>query len=276
MMYETNFHSVSSPQEAEAILATATDAKILAGGQTLIPTMKQRLAAPSDVIDLSQAEGLRGVTITKRKVMGVMKADGGETVTIGAMTTHAEVAANAELAEVFPAMCRLAGNIGDPAVRHRGTIGGSVANNDPAADYPAALLALAATIHTNKREIAASDYFQGMFETALQEGEIITAVSFQAPAAGGYGKFPNPASRYAMAGVFVARSKDGAVRVAVTGAGENGVFRHAGLEAALTADYSANAVDRVEVSAEGLMSDLHGTAAYRANLIKVMAKRALA
>ncbi len=275
-MYETNFHKASTAQDAAALLAKSDDGKILAGGQTLIPTMKQRLAAPADLVDLSRAEALRGVTITKRKKMGIMKADGGETITIGAMTTHAEVAGNTELAQVCPVICGLAGNIGDPAVRHRGTIGGSVANNDPAADYPAALLALGATIHTNSRDIAAEDYFKGMFLTALDDMEIITAVSFQAPVVGGYGKFPNPASRYAMAGVFVAKSVDGEVRVSVTGAGDNGVYRHAGLEAALSADWSASAVDAVEVSADGLMSDLHGTAAYRANLIKVMAKRALA
>lgn len=275
-MYETNFHKASTAQDAAALLAKSDDGKILAGGQTLIPTMKQRLAAPADLVDLSRAEALRGVTITKRKKMGIMKADGGETITIGAMTTHAEVAGNTELAQVCPVICGLAGNIGDPAVRHRGTIGGSVANNDPAADYPAALLALGATIHTNSRDIAAEDYFKGMFLTALDDMEIITAVSFQAPVVGGYGKFPNPASRYAMAGVFVAKSVDGDVRVSVTGAGDNGVYRHAGLEAALSADWSASAVDAVDVSTGGLMSDLHGTAAYRANLIKVMAKRALA
>ena len=275
-MYETNFHKASTAQDAAALLAKSDDGKILAGGQTLIPTMKQRLAAPADLVDLSRAEALRGVTITKRKKMGIMKADGGETITIGAMTTHAEVAGNTELAQVCPVICGLAGNIGDPAVRHRGTIGGSVANNDPAADYPAALLALGATIHTNSRDVAAEDYFKGMFLTALDDMEIITAVSFQAPVVGGYGKFPNPASRYAMAGVFVAKSVDGEVRVSVTGAGDNGVYRHAGLEAALSADWAASAVDAVEVSTDGLMSDLHGTAAYRANLIKVMAKRALA
>ena len=275
-MYETNFHKASTAQDAAALLAKSDDGKILAGGQTLIPTMKQRLAAPADLVDLSRAEALRGVTITKRKKMGIMKADGGETITIGAMTTHAEVAGNTELAQVCPVICGLAGNIGDPSVRYRGTIGGSVANNDPAADYPAALLALGATIHTNSRDVAAEDYFKGMFLTALDDMEIITAVSFQAPVVGGYGKFPNPASRYAMVGVFVAKSVDGEVRVSVTGAGDNGVYRHAGLEAALSADWSASAVDAVEVSADGLMSDLHGTAAYRANLIKVMAKRALA
>ena len=275
-MYETNFHKAATAQDAAAILTKSDDGKILAGGQTLIPTMKQRLAAPSDLIDLSQVSALRGVTITKRKKMGIMKAEGGETITIGAMTTHSEVAGDVELMKVCPVICGLAGNIGDPAVRHRGTIGGSVANNDPAADYPAALLALGATIHTNTREIAAADYFTGMFATALTDDEIITAVSFQAPAVGGYGKFPNPASRYAMAGVFVAKSVEGDVRVAVTGAGDNGVYRHAGLEAALSADWSAASVDAVEVSADGLMSDLHGNATYRANLIKVMTKRALA
>jgi carbon-monoxide dehydrogenase medium subunit len=275
-MYETNFHKAATAQDAAALLTKSDDGKILAGGQTLIPTMKQRLAAPSDLIDLSQATALRGVTITKRKKMGVLKAEGGETITIGAMTTHSEVAGDVELVKVCPVICGLAGNIGDPAVRHRGTIGGSVANNDPAADYPAALLALGATIHTNTREIAAADYFTGMFATALTDDEIITAVSFQAPAVGGYGKFPNPASRYAMAGVFVAKSVEGDVRVAVTGAGDNGVYRHAGLEAALSADWSAASVDAVEVSADGLMSDLHGNAGYRANLIKVMTKRALA
>jgi carbon-monoxide dehydrogenase medium subunit len=275
-MYETNFHKAATAQDAAALLTKLDDGKILAGGQTLIPTMKQRLAAPSDLIDLSQATALRGVTITKRKKMGVLKAEGGETITIGAMTTHSEVAGDVELVKVCPVICGLAGNIGDPAVRHRGTIGGSVANNDPAADYPAALLALGATIHTNTREIAAADYFTGMFATALTDDEIITAVSFQAPAVGGYGKFPNPASRYAMAGVFVAKSVEGDVRVAVTGAGDNGVYRHAGLEAALSADWSAASVDAVEVSADGLMSDLHGNAGYRANLIKVMTKRALA
>ena len=275
-MYETNFHKASTAHDAAALLAKSDDGKILAGGQTLVPTMKQRLAAPADLVDLSRAEALRGVTITKRKKMGIMKADGGETITIGAMTTHAEVAGNTELAQVCPVICGLAGNIGDPAVRHRGTIGGSVANNDPAADYPAALLALGATIHTNSRDVAAEDYFKGMFLTALDDMEIITAVSFQAPVVGGYGKFPNPASRYAMVGVFVAKSVDGEVRVSVTGAGDNGVYRHAGLEAALSADWSASAVDAVDVSTGGLMSDLHGTAAYRANLIKVMAKRALA
>ena len=262
-MYETNFHEAATAQEAAALLNRSEDGKILAGGQTLIPTMKQRLADPSDVIDVSAAADLRGITIA------------GDQVTIGAMTTHAEVAGHTALAALCPSICKLAANIGDPAVRHRGTIGGSLANNDPAADYPAAALALNARIHTTSREIAADDFFEGMFTTALEDDEIITAVSFTAPATGGYGKFPNPASRYAMAGVFVAKLADGSVRVAVTGAGEDGVHRHDGLEAALSADWSASAVDGVEISSDGLLSDLHGNAAYRANLIKVMAKRAL-
>ena len=262
-MYETNFHEAATAQEAAALLNRSEDGKILAGGQTLIPTMKQRLADPSDVIDVSAAADLRGITIA------------GDQVTIGAMTTHAEVAGHTALAALCPSICKLAANIGDPAVRHRGTIGGSLANNDPAADYPAAALALNARIHTTSREIAADDFFEGMFTTALEDDEIITAVSFTAPATGGYGKFPNPASRYAMAGVFVAKSADGSVRVAVTGAGEDGVHRHDGLEAALSADWAASAVDGVEISSDGLLSDLHGNAAYRANLIKVMAKRAL-
>ena len=262
-MYETNFHKAATAQEAAALLNRSEDGKILAGGQTLIPTMKQRLADPTDVIDVSAAADLRGITIA------------GDQVTIGAMTTHAEVAGHAALAALCPSICKLAANIGDPAVRHRGTIGGSLANNDPAADYPAAALALNAWIHTSSREIAADDFFEGMFTTALEDDEIIRAVSFTAPANGGYGKFPNPASRYAMAGVFVAKLADGSVRVAVTGAGEDGVHRHDGLEAALSADWAASAVDGVEISSDGLLSDLHGNAAYRANLIKVMAKRAL-
>ena len=262
-MYETNFHKAATAQEAAALLNTSEDGKILAGGQTLIPTMKQRLADPTDVIDVSAAVDMRGITIA------------GDQVTIGAMTTHAEVAGHAALAALCPSICKLAANIGDAAVRHRGTIGGSLANNDPAADYPAAALALNARIHTTSREIAADDFFEGMFTTALEDDEIITAVSFTAPSKGGYGKFPNPASRYAMAGVFVAKLADGSVRAAVTGAGEDGVHRHDGLEAALSADWSAAAVDVVEIASDGLLSDLHGDAEYRANLIKVMARRAL-
>ncbi|MEO0918255.1 MAG: FAD binding domain-containing protein, partial [Pseudomonadota bacterium] len=213
-MHNTTYHKASSAAEAASLLSGADDGALLAGGQTLIPTMKQRLAAPSDLVDISGVAEMQGISVAE------------STVTIGAMTTHAEVASSAELRSVCPGLADLAGHIGDPAVRHKGTLGGSVANNDPAADYPAAMLALGATIKTDKREIAADDFFQGMFTTALDEGEMIVSVSFDAPEKGAYAKFPNPASRYAMCGVFVAKGAGG-VRVAVTGAGEDGVFRSA-------------------------------------------------
>jgi carbon-monoxide dehydrogenase medium subunit len=262
-MYETTYHRATSLDDAAAKLAAAEEGKVLAGGQTLLPTMKQHLAAPTDLIDLRAVADLKGV-----------RAEG-ETLVIGATTTHAEVAADPEVNRLCPALAKLAGGIGDPAVRHMGTIGGSLANNDPAADYPAGILGLDATIVTDKREIPADDFFAGMFTTALEEDEIITAVKVPACAEAAYAKFPNPASRYAMTGVMVART-DGGVRVAVTGAGEDGAFRHEGLERALSSDFSAAAVDGVAVSADGLMSDIHGDAAYRANLVKVMTKRALA
>lgn len=262
-MHSTTYHKAGSAADAAAALSSAEDGQLLAGGQTLIPTMKARLAAPSDLVDVSGAADMRGITVS------------GTSVTIGASMTHAEVAGSAELRAVCPSICDLAANIGDPAVRNRGTIGGSVANNDPAADYPAAMLALGATIKTNSREIAADDFFTGMFETALDDGEIITGVSFNAPAKGAYAKFPNPASRYAMCGVFVA-SGDGGVRVAVTGAGSDGVFRAGEMEAALGANFSADALDGVSIDAGAMLSDIHGDAAYRANLVKVMAKRAVA
>lgn len=261
-MHNTTYHKASSAAEAASLLSGAEDGALLAGGQTLIPTMKQRLAAPSDLVDISGIAEMKGICID------------GSTVTIGAMTTHAEVASSAELRAVCPSLADLAGHIGDPHVRHKGTLGGSVANNDPAADYPAAMLALSATIKTDKREIAADDFFQGMFTTALEEGEMIVSVSFEAPSKGAYAKFPNPASRYAMCGVYVAQGSDG-VRVAVTGAGENGVFRSSDMEAALSFDFSAGALEGVTVSADGMLSDIHGDAAYRANLVKVMAKRAV-
>ena len=261
-MYPTNYHKASTIEDAVAALGAGDDAKILAGGQTLIATMKQRLAEPSDLVDIRGIPGLSGVS-----------SDGG-TLTIGAATTHAEVAGNADVAALCPALVTLASGIGDPAVRHQGTIGGSLANNDPAADYPAAVLALGATIVTNTREIAADDFFDGLFETALQDGEIITSVKFPVAESTGYAKFPQPASRFALVGVFVANTKSGA-RVAVTGAGENGVFRHAGLESALGADWSSDAAGGVSTSAEGLMSDIHASAEYRAHLVGVMAKRAV-
>ncbi|MFV0333695.1 MAG: FAD binding domain-containing protein [Tropicimonas sp.] len=262
-MYPTTYHKPQTLEAALALLAGAEEATILAGGHTLLPTMKNHLAAPSDLVDIRGIAALSGI-----------RRDG-DTLTIGATTTHHEVANSPDVLAACPALASLAAGIGDPAVRHAGTIGGSLANNDPAADYPTAVLGLGATVITNQREIAAEDFFDGLFATALEEHEIITAIRFPASGAAGYAKFPNPASRYAMVGVFVARTGD-AVRVAVTGAGEDGVFRHAGLETALSDSFAADAVDGVEVRPEGLLFDLHGDSAYRANLIKVMTKRALA
>lgn len=262
-MHTTTYHKASSASEAASILSAAEDGALLAGGQTLIPTMKQRLAAPTDLIDVSGIAEMRGITVS------------GKSVTIGAATTHAEVAGSAELRAVCPAICDLAAHIGDPAVRHKGTLGGSIANNDPAADYPAAILGLNATVKTTAREIAADDFFTGMFSTALDEGEIVLSVSFEAPEKAAYAKFPNPASRYAMAGVFVAQGGDG-VRVAVTGAGNDGVFRAAEMEAALASNFAPDALDGIAVDEGGMLSDIHGDAAYRANLVRVMAKRAVA
>ncbi len=262
-MYETNYHRAGSVDEAAKLMGEADSGKFVAGGQTLIPTMKQRLAAPDSLIDLRHIADLKGISVN------------GKDVRIGAGTTHYEVASSADLAAVCPGITSLAGHIGDPHVRYMGTIGGSIANNDPAADYPSAMLALGATIHTNKRDIAAADFFTGMFETALEDDEIVTAVSFTAPDACAYSKFPNPASRYAMAGVFVAKGGDG-VRVAVTGAGMDGVFRWEEAEQALGSNFSAGALDGLSVDAGDMLSDIHGTAEYRANLVKVMAKRAVA
>lgn len=262
-MSELKYHKASNASEAASIIDGTEDGVFLAGGQTLLPTMKAKLAAPSDLVDVSTASDMMGVQVD------------GNSISIGAMTTHADVAIDAKLNAVCPSICALAGNIGDPAVRNKGTIGGSVANNDPAADYPAALLALGATVTTNKRDIGADEFFVGLFETALDDGEIITRVSFQAPEKGAYAKFPNPASRYAMVGVFAAKSPGGS-RVAVTGAGSDGVFRQSDMEAALDASWGADAISGVVVSADGLLSDLHGDANYRANLVKVMAGRAVA
>jgi CO/xanthine dehydrogenase FAD-binding subunit len=262
-MYSTSYHRASSIADAAAQFAASGEAKYLAGGMTLIATMKQRLAAPSDLVDIRHIADMKGVRVT------------GPTVRIGAGTTHFEVATSAALKAACPALSALAGMIGDPHVRHMGTMGGSVANNDPAADYPAAVLALAAGVVTNRRTIAADDFFRGLFETALEDGELITAFEFQAPTKAGYAKFPNPASRYAMTGVFVAKAADGAVRVAVTGAGADGVFRHHGMEQALAANWSPDAVASQEVDASAMLADIHGSSEYRANLVKVMAKRAI-
>jgi carbon-monoxide dehydrogenase medium subunit len=260
-MYQVNYHRAASV--ADAAKKAKGEAKYLSGGMTLIPAMKVRLAAPGDVIDLMHIKELKGIKVS------------GKSVTIGAATTHAEVATNEKLMKACPAISYLAGHIGDPHVRHRGTIGGSIANNDPTADYPAALLALGATIETNKRKIAADKFFTGLFGTALKDGEIVTAVSFDIPAKAGYAKFPNPASRYALTGVFVVKDKGGA-RAAVTGAGDDGVFRSKEIEAAISKKFEAAALDDVKIPAKNLMSDLHASAEYRANLIKVMAKRAVA
>jgi carbon-monoxide dehydrogenase medium subunit len=262
-MYETTYHRPSSIDEAAALFAKGKEPKYLAGGHTLIPVMKQRLASPSDVIDLGKVKDLVGVDVS------------GDTVTIRAATTHYDVADNSAAQKAIPALAHLASLIGDPAVRYRGTIGGSIANNDPAADYPAAVLALGATIKTNKRSISADDFFTGLFATALADGEIITQVIFPIPAKAGYSKFPHPASRFALTGVFVAKSKSGDVRAAATGASSNGVMRLPAVEAALKANWSPGALDNVKISADGLLADIHGSAAYRANLIKVMAQRAV-
>lgn len=263
-MYATNYHRASSTDEAVAQLGKSDNAKFVAGGQTLIPTMKQRLADPGDLIDLRHIDAMKGITVD------------GNQVTIGAGTTHAEVAASIELRAICPAICDLAGLIGDPAVRHMGTIGGSIANNDPAADYPSAMMALNAQIMTTKRTLDTDDFFAGLFETALEEDEIVTAITFPAPSKAAYVKYPNPASRYAMAGVFVAKLKNGMARVGVTGAGSDGVFRHEDMESKLTADWSAGAIADCVVNADDMLSDIHGDSDYRANLVKVMAKRAIA
>lgn len=263
-MYETHYHRPKDVAEAAKLFAGAAEARYLAGGQTLLPTMKQRLASASDLIDLRKLPELKGITVA------------GDAVTVGAATTHAEVNTSEAVKKAIPALAYLASLIGDPAVRHMGTIGGSLANNDPAADYPAAAIALNATIKTDKRTIPAEDFFTGLFSTALEPGEVIVSVAFPVPAKAAYAKFDNPASRYAMAGVFVAKLKDGAVRVGVTGAHGDGVFRASAIEQALTASWSPEAVQGVTISPDGMLSDIHGSAAYRANLVKVMAKRAVA
>lgn len=260
-MYDFEYQNPSSLTDAVAFLKSHDEARPLAGGMTLIPTLKQRLARPSHLIDLGGLPDLNGI-----------KASSAEIV-IGAMTTHAAVARAADVRKTIPALAHLAEGIGDPHVRHRGTIGGSLANNDPAADYPAAVLALNAVIKTNGRTIAADDFFAGMFETALEPGEIITAVAFPVPEKAAYVKFRNPASRYAMAGVFVAKAKAG-IRVAVTGAGPC-VFRQADMEDALTHKWAPDSLDAVKQSPDGLTEDIHGTADYRAHLVGVLAKRAV-
>jgi carbon-monoxide dehydrogenase medium subunit len=256
-----SFQFSTAQTVAEAKAAAAAGAKILAGGQSLLPSMRLGLAAPEALASLSGIAGLKGITV------------GGGVVKIGAMTTHATVAASAELRAAIPALADLASHIGDRQVRNRGTIGGSLANNDPAACYPAAVLGLGATVHTDRRDIAADDFFQGLYTTALAEDEVITAVSFPIPEKAGWQKFKQPASRFSIIGVFTSKGPKG-VRVAVTGGG-NGVFRASGLEAKLAGNYSAAALAGATVAADGLNSDLHGSAEYRAALIPVLAARAI-
>ncbi|TCT02710.1 FAD binding domain-containing protein [Aquabacter spiritensis] len=261
-MYAFDYRRPSALDEVVSLLGGLEEPKLLAGGQTLLPTLKQRLAQPGTLVDLAGIPGLADIA-----------AEGGG-VRIGAMATHARVATSDVVRAAIPALAELAAVIGDPAVRNRGTIGGSVANNDPTADYPAACLALGAMIVTTARRIPADEFFAGLFETALGEDEVIVAIEFPRPELAAYRKFRNPASRYAMAGVFVARTGEG-VRVAVTGAGQSGVFRWGAAEAALTDDFTAAALESVPLDASDLMSDLHGGADYRAQLVKVMAKRAV-
>jgi carbon-monoxide dehydrogenase medium subunit len=261
-MYDFDFYRPESLAEAARLLDANEEAKLLSGGMTLIPTLKQRLAKPAALIDLGALKDLVGINVASA------------TVTIGAMTTHAAVSSSGEVRRAIPALAHLAGDIGDPAVRHRGTMGGSISNNDPSADYPAGLLALGATVQTNERTIPADDFFTGMFETALKQSEIVTAVSFPIPEKAAYVKFPNPASRYAIVGVFVAKTKSGA-RVAVTGAGVC-VFRQKDMEAALDERWDPGAIEGITQQAEGLNSDIHASAEYRAHLVGVMAKRAVA
>ena len=260
-MFEVNYLQAKSLSEAAAFIAAHPEAKLLAGGMTLIPTLKQRLARPSHLIDIGNLSELRGIAVKGGKL------------SIGAAARHHEVAASAAVKRALPALAALADGIGDPQVRNRGTLGGTVANNDPAADYPAAVLALAATIVTSRRAIAAEDFFQGMFATALAEGEIIVRLLFAIPKRAAYGKFPHPGSGYAMAGVFVAETAAG-VRVAVTGAGP-GVFRWSDAEAALAKNMNSAALDDVTLDPSDMNDDIHATREYRANLVKVMAQRAV-
>jgi len=260
-MYDFAYHRPATVADAVRLLADP-DAKAIAGGHTLIPALKHRLNRPSALVDLSGIAELKGI---RRQ---------GDAIVIGALTRHVEVATSAEVAAAIPALAYLAGHIGDVQVRNRGTIGGSVSNNDPAADYPAAVLGLGATVHTSKRRIAADDFFLGMFTTALEQDEILTAVEFPIPEKAGYAKMKNPASRYVMAGAFVSKGPQG-VRVAINGAGPC-VFRQAEMEKALAAHWSPEAVAGIRQSPEGLNSDIHGSAEYRAHLVTVMAKRAVA
>ncbi|GAA0579501.1 xanthine dehydrogenase family protein subunit M [Craurococcus roseus] len=262
-MYDFAYHKPTSIADAVKLLSADEDARPISGGQSLLPALKHRLNRPSSLVDLSGIAELKGV-----------KRDG-DTIRVGALTKHIEVQNSPEIKSAIPALSHMASILGDIQVRNRGTMGGSVANNDPAADYPSAVLGLGATVVTDKRRIAADDFFQGMFTTALEPGELLVAIEFPVPEKAGYAKMRNPASRYVMAGVFVAKTKGGEVRVAVNGAGP-GVFRQAEMERALTANWAPDAVANIKQPSEGLNSDIHGSAEYRAHLVTVMAKRAVA
>jgi carbon-monoxide dehydrogenase medium subunit len=262
-MYAFKYHRPTTVRQAANLLAKFPEAKVLAGGHSLIPVMKLRLASPSDIIDINKVEGLSGVEIKGRSAV------------VGAMTRHFEVAASKELQEALPALAGVPASIGDPHVRHRGTLGGSIANNDPNADYPAACLGLGATIITNKRRVAADDFFTGLFTTALEPDEIITKVSFPLAKKAAYQKFKHPASGFALVGVFVSK-RGSEIRVAVTGAGSNGVFRVKTFEEALKKRFSPKSIEGMTVPADGMNSDIHASAEYRAHLVGVLARRALA
>ena len=256
-----NFNFKSAINTKEATKLASGRATFLAGGMSLLPAMKLRLAAYSDLINIKKIKSLSGIKVSSKSIR------------IGATTTHAEVAASKEVGKSIPSLSLLADGIGDPQVRNRGTIGGSIANNDPAADYPSACLALNSIIHTNKRKIPADKFFKGMFETELKKGELIEAIEFEVPEKSSYAKFPNPASRYAIVGVYVAKLKK-EVRVAITGAGSS-VFRSKELESALSSNFSSSAIEKVNISNKGLNSDIHASAEYRAHIIKVMTKNAV-
>jgi len=261
-MYEFTYQKASSLEAAAKAHADAEDAKYMSGGMTLLPTLKLRLDRPSDVIDLAGVPDMEGISVS------------GGVVSIKARTCHAAVAASEDVKQAIPALAKLASGIGDPMVRNRGTIGGSIANSDPAADYPAAIVGLGATIHTNKRTIAAGDYFQDLFETALEAGELITQIDFPVPDKAGYMKFPNPASRYCIVGVMVSQ-KGSEVRVGVTGAGAC-AFRVADMESALAGNFASESVENIHIPDADLNSDIHASAEYRAHLVTIMAKRAVA
>ncbi len=262
-MYEITYHKPKTIAEAVALYESSDEPSYVSGGHTLIPALKNRLAAPQHLIDLRGIPELSGIEVTSEEVI------------IGSATRHAVVAKSSEVKAAIPALSGLAASIGDVQVRHMGTIGGSTANNDPAADYPSAVLSLNAVIHTDRRKISADDYFQALYTTALEPGEILIRVEFKIPTIAGYAKFRNPASRYALAAAFVSKHRDGHVRVAITGAGNEGVFRWPEAEERLTESWTAGALDGLTIDPSRLMSDMHAPADYRAHLVAVMTRRAV-